>query len=97
MSKAQVGHSALDAEAGVRGDLSRVDGAKPRDERFLRSAIEHMEGQVETLTEQLERVAAKADEVKRANDEKVDEAQAILNAARDELDDLEDELKGLVG
>jgi hypothetical protein len=97
MSKAQVGHSANDAAAGVRGELSSVDDDPARNERFLTAAIEHTAAQVELLSQQYQAVSAKADEVATWHAEKVDEAKRMLDAARDELAAFEDELEDVVG
>lgn len=98
MTKAQVGHSAFDAESGMRGELSHDDDDGPRrDERFLRAGIAHCAEQVEILAQQLAAVSAKADEVQQWHSDKVGEAQRMVNDKRDELDALEDELDGLVG
>lgn len=96
MTKAKVGHSALDPEVTVTAELAKL----PDDEarlRFLQSAIDHAEAQLAIANDQYERVNAKADDVQEMWDAKVMEAHNIRVGAADTLEALNREHEALGG
>lgn len=85
MTAAKTGHSALDAEAGIRGDLAN----QPDDEvegAFIAAALAHAEQQYHLLEAQADNIAAKAAEVAEQWQAKADEAVCMREAAADEVD-----------
>lgn len=95
MSKADVGHSAYDAKAGIVGELSEMDS----DSRvtFLKAAIMHAEQQRDILEEQYERIVDKAHDIQEQWDAKIDEAASIRDEAENTLEALSRELDALGG
>jgi hypothetical protein len=81
MSKAQVGHSALDPE---RIDIHESGSFEDR-MTFLEAAVYHADGQLTLLEDQLDRITDKAAQVQHAWDGKVHNAQAMVDAAREDL------------
>lgn len=96
MSAANTGHSALDAQAGIRGEL-RDQPDDEREGRKLVAAVEHARRQLEILEEQADAVEAKADEVTDMWNEKVNEARDMADRAADELARLEQALSERTG
>lgn len=96
MSVANTGHSALDAGAGIRGELAD----QPDDERVGRelvAAVAHARQQLEILEKQADAVEAKADEVIDMWQQKVDEARNMADDAADTLHQYEAKLNERTG
>lgn len=96
MTKANVGHSALDATAGIAESMA----ALPDDEAriaFLQAAVYHADGQLTIAEDQHDRLTTKAADVKAQWDAKVTEAGAIRDRARDDLEAFTREYDALVG
>jgi hypothetical protein len=96
MSKAQAGHSALDAGAGVRGELAAMDNDGQR-ERFLRAAVEHTAAQVGVLEKQVDDLVDKAEEVAVQWDAKIAEAERMRDVIVAALAAYQAELEDMVG
>lgn len=94
MSKANVGHSALDVTAGIVDELKN----QPADARiaFLQAAVTHAEGQAEQAEHQYEAIAEKRLTVQAAWSSKLDEADKIRQRAHATVDAYNHELNALV-
>lgn len=94
MTKAQVGHAALDPTVGIVEALAE----QPDDEariKFLRAGVAHAQDQWEAANEQARRIAAKWDQVREQWEAKVAESKAIEQSANAALGALSRELKAL--
>lgn len=88
MTAANAGHSALNAETGIRGDMPGSFNDLPDDEargRFIVAAVEHARQQHALLEEQADAVEAKRDEVLAQWNAKVAEADDMADRAADEV------------
>lgn len=96
VSAANTGHSALDAQAGIRGEL-RDQPDDEREGRKLRSGVDFCRAQLEILEKQADDVEAKADEVTDMWNQKADEARRMADEKAQELADLEEQLSERTG
>jgi predicted nucleic acid-binding Zn-ribbon protein len=95
MSKAQVGHSAFDAESGIVGQLSEMDNDNRI--KFLRAAVIHAEQQRDILEDQHEQLVDKYEIIQGQWTAKIDEAADMRDEAENTLEALSRELDALDG
>jgi predicted nucleic acid-binding Zn-ribbon protein len=95
MSKAQVGHSALDAEAGIVGELAQ----RNTEDRvqFLNAAVVHAEQQRDILDDQYDRLSERWETIQTQWNGKLDEAERMRDEAEDTVEALSRELDALDG
>lgn len=95
MSEANLGHSALDAAAGITEVLAGLEGEDRL--KFLRAAVSHAWDQSDIAEEQYARLVDKYEKIRDAWESKIDEADAIRVAAASEAEAFTRELEALEG